>query len=492
MKILFVATEMDPFFKLGGLGDVIGTLPEALSDTGLDVSVVIPLYKDIDREYHHLKKTSVALKVPFNGQVQDVEIWEAQLNNVQIYFIENQKLITDYDKVAFAGNQNEVDHYAFFSRCVVEWLLDSRIVDRFEVVHLHDWHTGLVPRVFKLLSHEEHRPKFVFTIHNLGYHGFSETDLVERLGIENIHSIQDDPFFLYDAGEDNELDLLLQGLLSADFITTVSQNYANEIQTPEYCQGLCTVLKVRSKRLKGILNGLDYELWDSSHDNAISKNFPSHIDNDIDLEKVVAAKKNIKESLQNELNLLQNSDVMMLGSVGRLDPGQKGLDILDNVLRRIFNDPQNQTKLQFVLVGEGSPEWEEKIKKLEVEYPGVISVYIGFDDSLARKIYAASDLILIPSKYEPCGLVQMISMAYGAVPLVRATGGLKDTVFDQDNGFVFSNYSEDEFYQKIIQAKEMYFSSIDDWQKIVTKVVNTKFTWNASAKEYKKIYEGLV
>jgi len=507
MKVLFVATEMDPFFKVGGLGDVVGSLPLALSRLGLDVSVVIPLYKGIGAKNLKSQISNLKFNLEFGGQIEEVRVFEIDHQGVNVYFLENQKHITDYDKVAFAGDQKEVDHYAFFSRAVVEWIGQNG--QQYDIVHLHDWHVGLMPRLWKLrrgklrLENGDLRmekisnlksqisnpkgPKFIFTIHNLGYHGFSETELVKRLGIENLQAVRDDPYFEFDARDDDQLDLLLQGILSSDFVTTVSPSYAKEIQTPEYCEGLCDVLEIRSDRLVGILNGIDVKRWDPATDPALLVNYG--LEKGQSVEEVIAKKDQNKQALQNELKLPALTDAVMVGFVGRLDPGQKGLDILYAAMEKLL--VENTRIFQFVLIGEGNREWEEKFSALGSRFSERVSINIKFDDALARRIYAASEIVLIPSKYEPCGLVQMIAMRYGTVPVVRATGGLKDTVRDGKDGFMFEHYRVEELFKQIERVIDKYNSERVEWLKMVENAMRKDFSWGKSAREYLKVYQKL-
>jgi len=479
MEVLQVATEMYPFFKIGGLGDVIGSLPLKLSEQGLDVVVVIPLYKEIDRNRFNIRESEESFSVYFNGKVREVSVFSSGALPVPVYFLSNPEYIDQYNKVAIAGNQAEVNHYAFFSRAVVEWI--GRTKRHFDIIHLHDWHVGLVPRLYWYTHPCGDRPKFIFTIHNLGYHGFSETSLVKRLGIKDLQRVKDDPYFDFDAREDDQLDLLLQGLLTADFVTTVSPTYAKEIQTPAYCEGLCDVLRIRSDRLRGILNGINYRIWNPAQD--------QHIYHCYDLESVETGKLENKSCLQQDLGL-SDHNVPLIGSVGRLDPGQKGLDLLCSVLEALLD--KQDLSFQFVLLGDGDSEWARRLEQLAIGRTSRVSVNITYDETLAHRIYAASDIMLIPSRYEPCGLVQMIAMRYGAIPVVRATGGLNDTVEDLKSGFVFKEYEVGPFMKKVAQALSIYLQDQKQWNRMIQVAMVTDFSWEHPAREYRELYEELL
>ncbi|NTV30784.1 glycogen synthase [candidate division WWE3 bacterium] len=489
MRVILAATEMAPLLKLGGLGDVIGSLPKELKKLGVDVSVIIPFYHEV--EVSKSQKPLCSYSIAFAGQDESVSIYKTSVDDVPVYLVDNQKYIDLYEKVAIAFDQREVDHYAFFSKSVVEFL--GREYDGiFDIVHLHDWHVGLVPHLFRVLFPNRIKPSFLFTIHNLGYHGYSETELIKRLAIKNITEISDDPFFDFDARQDDQLDLLLQGLIGSDYISTVSPTYAKEIQTKEYCDGLCDILQIRSNKLYGIINGLDTELWNPKSDRDIyatyalepisEKDTPSLIS-----KRIMDAKDLNKASLQHDLHLTVDKRVPLLGFVGRLEPGQKGLDLLYDAITSLLSDAS--FRFQFALIGVGLPEWEERFRALAESNPKRVSASIVFDEQIARRIYAASDLMLIPSRYEPCGLVQLIAMRYGAVPIVRATGGLKDTVEDGVDGLVFENYDSYEFVNKIKSGLNSYNYDDQHFKEMIIRGMSKDFSWNQPAKEYMNLYQ---
>jgi starch synthase len=489
MKVLFVATEISPFIKVGGLGDVVGSLPIALSQQGLQMSVIVPYYKKniIVEPSKFAKKVasqSDTFSIEFDDRKEHIKPVAYNYQGVEIIFLENQHYFGNYSKIAIANDQEEVDQYAFFSQAVVNWLIKN-LARNFEIIHLHDWHTGLIPNLYRrqAIGLEKARPKFIFTIHNLGYHGFSAVDLVKRMNLD-IKQFNQDPYFDFDARSDNQLDLLLEGLLTADFITTVSPNYAREILTPEYCEGFCDLLEIRQPRMAGILNGIDYQTWDPHTDPAIwtqySAEFPSA--------QIAASKVQNKVKLADKLGLTRKPESALLGYVGRLDSAQKGLDILYETLPRYLSTCEDR----FVMLGMGESYWEDRFHKLAESNPDQISINTIFNEDLAHQIYAASDLMLIPSKYEPCGLVQMIAMRYGSLPLVRATGGLKDSVTNNQDGFVFQQYNSGVFLSHLHGALEMYRTNKEKWSVMIKAAMEKDFSWNNSARKYKDLYARVV
>ena len=491
MKILFVATEMAPLVKVGGLGDVIGSLPKELKKNGVDVSVVIPYYNTIKLG----KKTpDKSYSFSFDDTKHTIELFSTEVDGVPVYLLANDKWISSFEKVAIENSQREVNHYAFFSKAVVE-ALGQKKIGPFSLVHLHDWHVGLVPHLFKLTYPQITPPVFLFTIHNLGYHGYSKTELIERLDLEKVNAIGDDPYFDFDARNDDQLDLLLQGLLTTDYISTVSPTYAKEIQSNEFCEGLCDLLQIRTERVFGLINGLDVESWDPGRDRDIFATYPAEPweegkSSDILLQKIRNGKAGNKAKLQAQLGLTEDKNVALIGFVGRLDPKQKGLDLIYQSITALLQD--EKTQFQFVLLGVGESAWEHRLNSLANIAPGRISINTVFDDGLARKIYAASDLMLIPSKYEPCGLVQLIAMRYGAVPIVRATGGLKDTVIDGETGFVFKEYNAGALIDTLDRALVTFYDKKSDFTEMMVRGMSQDWSWRSSAVKYRELYEKMI
>jgi len=466
MKVLIAAAECAPFVKVGGLADVVGSLPKALHKLGVDVSVVIPCYEEVKsstpKHPPKAESTGQEFKVKFGG-TETVEVYEAKLpdSEVPIYFLENQKYLSSggiyFSKDAVAGSQEEIQRFAFFSQAVAEFA-----GDQFDIVHCNDWHTGLVPGLLEA-------PASVFTIHNLANQGFSDLSI-----LKNFDSITSESELIkWDAADDN-LDLMLQGITAADLVSTVSPTYAKEILTPEFGEGLHGVLKAREGRLYGILNGIDTQVWNPGTDPKIEFNYS--------LKEGLAGKVANKIYLQRELGLKVDSEAPVIGMITRL-AAQKGLDITLEGFEEILS-----LGGQFVVLGVGDAKVEEELR-IKMKDEGNFAFINRFDEELAHRIYAAADLFLMPSKFEPCGLVQIIAMRYGSLPIVRKTGGLKDTVEDGKTGFVFEEYSTEALIEVIERAVGRFGVENVQFRQMIAKAMRQDFSWDASAREYLQLYQ---
>ncbi|MFC1621859.1 glycogen synthase [Patescibacteria group bacterium] len=464
MKVLLAASEVAPIVKMGGLGDVIGSLPKSLESLGIDADVIVPFYPTIKKVKFKLIK-ALEIEVPFDGESHTVEIFKTKLpkSNVDVLLPRSSKYFNIGGKSAFLNNASETEMYSFFCRVVVEYI--KARFNTYDVIHCHDWHTGMVTHLLNEELHAE-RPGTLFTIHNLLYQGKGDPELVKDLGLNpGVHPLID-----WDI-QDGDISLLLQGVTTSDYVNTVSESYAEEIKTPEFGIDLTDVLVSRKDRLVGILNGIDYSV------------FPR----DFNVDNWKTVKKGHKESLKDKLGLNIDGDKPIFGFISRLDPRQKGLDILHEAVPSIVHKGG-----QFVLLGTGSPTWEKKFEKLNSTegLKGDVSCNIMFDVDLAREIYAASDFFLIPSKYEPCGLTQMISMWYGSLPIVRGVGGLKDTVKHGHNGFVFEKYTSKQLVEAIFEALKVWESG--DYEQMVKFAMKEDFGWEVSAKKYKDLYNKII
>ena len=476
MKILIAASECSPLVKVGGIADVIGSLPIALKTLGIDVRVVIPFYKDLSKiESTKVKETSIK----FDNTENPIEIYQTKLpdSEVIVYMIKNEKYISNggvyYSPENMPSPKDELLRFAFFSKAVSDVFSYPDAIFAPDVIHCNDWHTGMIPQIIQSTHgyNLTKAPKTVFTIHNLAYQGFSKLDVAEKLGL----NIKTDQTLRWDANDDN-LDFILQGIVGSNYITTVSEKYAEEIQTPEFGEGLEDILKSREGRLKGILNGISYEIFNPLDDEMIYKNFS--------INDVLAGKAANKRALQAEINLEQNPDRPLIGIVSRL-ASQKGLDLVADSLDDII-----KMGYQMVLLGTGDPQLEAKLNECndkdlcKMHYRAMIT----FSEDLARKIYAASDILLIPSRYEPSGLTQMIAMKYGSVPVVRATGGLYDTVQNEKTGFTFEQFSREEMMSSLEKAFQIYSNNQQKWASIIKNCLQQDFSWEQSAKKYALIY----
>ncbi len=473
LKVLITASECAPFVKVGGLADVIGSLPKALHELGVDVRVVIPKYKEIGATHLAIQPFS-HFSIDFGGR-EEVSVHESKLlgSDVPIYFLENEKYLSSggiyFSKDAVADSQEEIRRFAFFSKAIVNFQL-STFNFQFDIIHANDWHTGLVPGLM------EAEVASVFTIHNLANQGFA--DLIETRHASSLQKFldsttKDSELLKWDAQDDN-LDLMLQGITAADVVSTVSPTYAKEILTPEFGEGLHQVLKAREGRLFGILNGIDERVWDPKTDPKIEFNYS--------VKEGLAGKVANKIYLQKELGLKVSPEPPLIGMVTRLAE-QKGFDLVLDSLKTIFD-----LGAQLVVLGVGDEEIEKELKT-NLSDEGIFSFVNRFDEELAHRIYAGADLFLMPSKFEPCGLVQIIAMRYGALPIVRATGGLKDTVKDEGTGFVFDEYSSEALLEAVERAVGRFGVENIQFRQMVSKAMREDFSWSRSAKKYLQLYQ---
>jgi len=474
MKVLFVVWEHDPFFKLGGLGDVARSLPGALKLLDVDIRVIIPYYKVVKMGRNKKRKVGTCT-FAYNNRDEKAEVWEAihPYTKVISYFVKNKKYL---DKVI------EMDVWGFFDKAVVE-IIKSNLLDwKPDVVHINDQHCGLIPL---LIKNEKLPIKTILTIHNLAFQGKASIDIVKKMGIDprTCKTLEWEI-------KSKQINFLLEAIVHADIITTVSPTYAKEILTEEFGYGLNEILQGREGQLHGILNGIDIDWRHTTRDPAVRYPYgPTEkiVDGKIQYYDWRQGKALDKLFLQKKLRLKVDKNIPMFCFIGRLSEGQKGLDILHRMLRRI-----NQTKLQFVILGSGEKNWEERFQWLSTFYPKNISCNFLFDDNLAHQIYAASDFIVIPSKYEPCGLIQMIAMLFGTIPIAHKTGGLKDSIREGYNGFLFPSYSSEEMEKKVMHAITMWKNDKPSYEKMVSNALTTDFSWNKSAREYLSLYKKML
>jgi len=462
LKVLICGSEVAPVIKLGGLGDVIGALPKSLEKLGVDANVVVPFFLTAKTENLKIYK-SRDLLVPYDGNTRKIDVYVTKLpgSNVDLYMLKNDEFFSEGGKSAFLNNLAEIKAFSFFSRCVAE-LIKGKF-NTYDVVHCNDWHTGLITHILQ----DElgiSRPATIITIHNLSYQGTSDSSIVREIGLDpGVHKSID-----WDTS-DGDINFLMQGIMSADFINTVSPSYAEELLASQDSSKISEVLISRKDRFLGILNGVDYS------------SFPR----DFDKTNWQPGKSGAKTRLLEELNL-QKNDAPVFSMISRLDPNQKGLDILMDVLPYIISSGG-----KFILLGSGNKEWENKFREAQTQLGAQnVSINTVFDSELAVRIYKGSDFFLIPSKFEPCGLTQMISMWYGAVPVAHAVGGLKDTIKQGKTGFLFNTYSSDDFKKSLTKCFNIYKSQL--YFDIVEECLNQDFSVDKSAKAYKELYEKAV
>jgi len=472
MKVLFVASEVVPFAKTGGLADVAGSLPKALKAQGIDVRIVMPKYGGIAEEYTKQMKHLTDFTMPVAWRQKYVGIDYLEYEGITVYFVDNEEY---FKRDGLYGYDDDAERFSYFSRAVLNMLPAIDFMP--DVIHTNDWHAGLVNVFLKLeyMGDERYASiKTVYTIHNLKYQGvFPKKVMSDVLGLDQKYFENGDLEF-FDA-----VNFMKGGILYADYITTVSHTYAQEVQNAYFGEQLDGLMRDRKDRLTGIVNGIDYDIYDPMTDKNIFVNYDVNtIDKKIDN----------KVALQKELGLPVHRSVPMLALVSRLVP-PKGLDLLVRILDEVLQ----HENVQLVVLGTGDKEYEDWFRGLAWRFPKRVSANIFFSNELAQKIYAASDIFLMPSCYEPCGIGQLIALRYGSIPVVRETGGLKDTVqaynkyTQKGNGFVFANYNAHELMsaiKKALGAKE----NMASWLPIVRNAMNTDYSWKESAKQYKELY----
>ena len=475
MKVLFAASEAHPFIKTGGLGDVMGALPKSLIKLGVDVRVVIPKYKNIKDEFKQKLQFIKWFTVPVGWRNQYCGVFQYQYKGVIYYFIDNEYY---FNRDGLYGYFDDGERFAFFNRAVLEFI--KQVDWQPDLINCNDWQTGMVPVLLNLEYKKDlfySKIKTVFSIHNLLFKGsFSPKVLPELFGYDYM------PLVNGSVELDGSVSFLKGGLNYCDQITTVSNTYAEEIKTPQYGEGLDGFLRSKSYYLMGIVNGIDYEEFNPQDDKFIFKNFSINS---------LGNKLENKLALQRELGLPQKKDTPMIGLISRLTH-QKGCDLIVNMIDRLL-----QRDIQIVILGTGDYWYEETFKNLQYRYPDKVSANIKFDNALAHKIYAATDMFLMPSLFEPCGLGQLLALRYGSIPIVRETGGLKDTISPYNkyngvgNGFGFKNFNSNELMQIIEYALTIY-NDKNAWNNIIRQAMNSDNSWEKSAMQYKWLYEGVV
>ncbi len=475
MNVLFVVWELDPFFKMGGLGDVARSLPSALKSLGVDIRIMLPYYKVVKMGRN--KKTKRGeFRMQYAGKSETVEIWETILpyTNIPAYFLKNPHYL---DRVT------SMDTWGFFDKAVVTVIKNNILSPAPDIVHLNDVHCGLIPLLIKL---EKLPVRTLLTIHNLAYQGKTSIQIIKNIGID-----PDACKTLLWEIKSSQINFLLEGIVHADIVTTVSPTYAKEILTEELGSGLNEVLRGKEGRIFGILNGIDINWRYILHDRSIKYHYglsPEESSHEgVKYYDWKEGKRRNKVLLQKKLGLKVKTDIPMLCFIGRFDSKQKGLNIFHTMLRRV-----DQTAYEFVILGSGEKNWEERFHWLSTFYPKNISCTLRYDETLAHQIYAASDFILIPSSYEPCGLIQMIAMLFGTIPIAHKTGGLKDSIKDGYNGFLFSAYNSEALEEKIIKAIDIWKNHKPAFEQMVHHALTTDFSWEKSAKEYLSLYEKLL
>ncbi len=477
LRVLFATPEAVPFAKTGGLADVAGALPKFLQPLGCEVKLVMPYYRMVRTSGFPLQYLGEEIEVPLGGEVIRGDIYQGQLTpEIPVYFIGREEY---FDREFLYGTPkgdyfDNAERFIFFSRAVL--VLAQHLGFSPDIIHHHEWQTGLISAYLQSVYRENpffSQTAVVFTIHNLAYQGLFKREKLSLTGLPpEMYNPEGLEFW-------ERINLMKAGIVYGDVINTVSKKYSEEIQTPEFGYGLDGILRKRRQDLYGILNGVDYQDWDPAHDPHLAAHYSLHH---------MAGKKKCKKDLLKEFGLpvsLENAP--LLGVISRL-ADQKGFDLLAQILEELF-----QLDVGFVLLGTGEKKYHDLFTVVAQKYPKKAGIRIAYDDRLAHKIEAGADLFLMPSKYEPCGLNQIYSLRYGTIPVVRATGGLDDTITHYDpstgkgNGFKFKGYDAKELLEQIKRAIALYHQP-EHWNKVQQNAITADFSWQRSAEAYLDLY----
>ena len=477
-NVLFVASECVPFIKTGGLADVVGSLPKCFNKDEFDVRVIIPKYMCMKEEYKNQLEYITHFYMDLSWRSQYVGVLHMMYEGIHYYFIDNEYYLAG--PRPYGNIYEDIEKFAFFSKAALSAL--PLIGFKPDIVHCHDWQTGLIPVFLKDKFHEGEffcNMKSIMTIHNLKFQGVWDMKTVKA--ITGLPSYYFTPDKLEAYGDAN---YLKGGLVYADAITTVSRTYAEEIKTPFYGEHLDGLLNARAHDLRGIVNGIDYDEYNPETDRYIVKNYNAK---NCRKEKV----KN-KRALQEELGLEKDDKKFMIGIVSRLTD-QKGFDLIAYMM-----DEMCQQDVQFVILGTGEEKYENMFRHFAWKYQGKVSANIFYSEAMSHKIYASCDAFLMPSLFEPCGLSQLMSLRYGTLPIVRETGGLKDTVIPYNEyegtgtGFSFANYNAHEMFNTLKYAQYIYYEKKREWNKMVDRAMAADFSWASSAKQYEEMYNWML
>lgn len=478
-KVLMVSSEAVPYIKTGGLADVVGSLPKYIDKEEYDIRVILPKYSCMERCFLQDLQFVCHFYVDLNWRRQYAGVFKAKHQGIIYYFIDNEYY--------FAGNKpynniyEDVEKFAYFSKAV---LMALPYIDFCpDVVHCNDWQTGLVPVYLKTHFGQDafySRIKTLFTIHNLKFQGrWMVKEVIDITGLP-VDAFTSDKLESY-----GEANYLKGGCVYADAISSVSPSYAMDITTAEGGEGLSGLLYARKNDLYGIINGIDYDEFNPETDPTMAKKF--------NVITVSVDKKVNKEALQKEMGLPVKEDVFLIGMVSRLTD-QKGFDLVAYAMDEMLST----MNVQFVILGTGENRFEEMLQYFQAKYPDKLRAHIGYSEERAHQIYASCDAFLMPSLFEPCGLSQMMSMRYGTIPIVRETGGLKDTVDPYNEyentgtGFSFKEYNAHDMMHTIQYANNVYKNQKDQWNALVMRAMTTDYSWNSSARQYEKLYENLI
>ncbi len=469
MNVLFPIAEAYPFYKIGGLGDVGGSLPPALSKLSIDIRIALPKHPEVRLPKDAYQESS--FEIIYNQEALSVNVYRAMLpeSNVLTYLFEENKYLSK----STDASDNHADKFSVFSLAVATWVAEYSPYWQPQVIHCHDWHTSLIPVLLKH-KHPHLDYKTIITIHNLAYQGITQTPVAKHLNLnpEECHILSWDQ-------QDGEINIMLEGLLHASHITTVSPQYAKEILTQEYGEKIDAILQTKATTITGILNGIDTNFFNPDKDKLLFQNFSKST-----WEK---GKLNNRVELMKQHGINYDQHQILISFIGRVDPYQKGIGLIIQAIEdNVF--PEN---IIFFFLGTGDPNLETELHSAAKNKPN-IKIVTRFDEPLAHNLYAASHLSLIPSRFEPCGLVQMMAMRYGSLPIARKTGGLADTIIHNHDGFLFNEYNHKSMTEAIYQAIEVVKNQNKLYTTMVEKALDKDFSWKIPATEYKSLYENLI
>lgn len=476
MKILYVASEAAPFIKTGGLADVAGSFPKALKENGTDIRVVMPLYSSISEEYRKNMKKVGFFYVELGWRRQYAGVLSLEHEGVIFYFIDNENYFKRYN---IYGEMDDYERFIFFSKAAT--ILPRYLYFKPDVIHCNDWHSGLVPLYIKDFARGDgfyREIKSVFTIHNIKYQGIFPNHI-----LDDVAGLSREYYNEYALKQYDNINFMKAGIVYSDFLTTVSKSYAGEVQNSYFGEGLEETLRGNAYKFRGIVNGIDYSIYDPLKDKNLAKNYSK---------TNLAKKKENKLALQRLYNLPEREDIPVIAMVSRL-VAMKGLDLV----RHILDELLAQDDIQFVLLGTGDKEYEDMFRYFQGKYPEKVASRIYFNEKESHLIYAGADMLLMPSMAEPCGISQLIALRYGTIPIVREVGGLKDTVIPyneysgEGNGFSFANFNAHEFLFIIRKALNLYQYK-DKWEKLMIQAMDSKHDWDESSKEYLQLYSSLI
>ena len=469
MKILFCAAECYPFVKVGGLGDVVYSLPKALVEKGQECSVILPLYERIRQDNRDLELID-EFYISLGYRHQYVGVLKKVMDGINFYFIDNKQY---FDRNTVYGEPDDGERFTFFSKAVIETII--RHFRDYDVLHAHDWQTAMT---IPLVREYNIQLKTVFTIHNLRFQGVYPFSMVfDMLGLPPYYATEEKMLYFGNAN------YLKAAIVFADKVTTVSPTYLEEIKNEYYGEGLHGLIKQYEYKMVGILNGIDFDTFNPEKDKFLSFEYNK---------KDIEGKYKNKIAFQKEMDLPQNENIPIIGMVSRLT-NQKGLDLVNAVIDEILS-----MNVQFIVLGTGDNMYENNFRGKEYAYRDKMRAIIKYDDYFASKVYASSDLYLMPSQFEPCGLSQMIAMRYGSLPVVRETGGLNDTVkaynmyTKEGNGFTFKNYNAHEMLFTLQKAVGLYYDNRADFNKLIESAMNEDFSWDKPGEEYLRLYESIL